>query len=170
MQTTAKKKKGGFTPHLSQKGGVKLPVILFQKKGAGFTLIELLVVIAIIGIVAALIVVSVSAARTRAKDARVITDLNQIRTAAEVINSADGNYTAVLTDANIGLAMNDMSNQGATNILRTSNAAGYCVEALMVGGKWGCVNSGLATVFNCVNATVCAGSGDTPTNISCSCP
>lgn len=145
-----------------------------KKKKRGFTLIELLVVIAIIGIVAALIVVSVSAARTRAKDTRVITDLNQIRTAAEVINSADSNYTAVLTDTNIGIAMNDMINQGANanNVLRTGNAAEYCVEAKMPGGKWGCVNSGLASVFNCVNPTACNGPANSgpPTNTSCLCP
>ena len=54
----------------------------YTKKG-GFTLIELLVVIAIIGILSSVVLVSLNSARQKGKDARVISDVQQIRTALE---------------------------------------------------------------------------------------
>jgi prepilin-type N-terminal cleavage/methylation domain-containing protein len=127
-----------------------------MKKNKGFTLIELLVVIAIIGILAGIVLVALGGARTRARDARVITDLNQIRSTAELINSTDGNYSGVLTNGDINNLMADMNAQGATSILRTGNAAEYCVEAQLPGGRWGCVNSGLTARFDLANNPACS--------------
>ncbi|MDP1614925.1 MAG: type II secretion system protein [Methylococcales bacterium] len=135
----------------------------------GFTLVELLVVITIIGILASIVLVSVGGARTRAQDARVISDLNQIRTTAEIIKSAEGNYATVWNDAGINILINDMSAQGGISIMRVSNEAGYCVEVNMAGGKWGCVNSGLAIIINSTNNPPCAGNNTTgvPTDVDC---
>ncbi|KKR78567.1 MAG: hypothetical protein UU22_C0019G0004 [Parcubacteria group bacterium GW2011_GWA2_40_8] len=55
-----------------------------MRRQGGFTLIELLVVIAIIAVLAAVVLVALGNARTRARDARRVSDLNNVALALEV--------------------------------------------------------------------------------------
>lgn len=61
-------------------------------KQFGFTLIELLVVIAIIGLLSSVVLASLTSARVKARDARRIEDLAQIRLALELFFDANGYY------------------------------------------------------------------------------
>jgi type II secretion system protein G len=59
-------------------------------KQRGFTLIELLVVIAIIGILASVVLVGLSSAKEKAKRARTILEINQIKKGLQVYVSDVG--------------------------------------------------------------------------------
>lgn len=63
-----------------------------QKNKLGFTLIELLIVIAIIGILSTATVVSLGQAKAKARDARRLADITQIRKALEVYYYSEGAY------------------------------------------------------------------------------
>ncbi len=72
-----------------------------MKSKKAFTLIELLIVIAIIGILAAMIFLSLNAARKKAQDAQVKSDMTTLSQALEIVK-IDRNLTdvpwTVLTD------------------------------------------------------------------------
>jgi len=105
----------------------------------GFTLIELLVVIAIIGILSSIVLVALRGARTKAKDARIIADLSQIRSLAEVLY--DGDYDALLvTQADMALLNTDITAQGGTLVLENGSSS-YCAFSSLNGGGYYCVDS-----------------------------
>jgi prepilin-type N-terminal cleavage/methylation domain-containing protein len=72
---------------------VTIPFRKSLKDFRGFTLVELLVVIAIIGILATLLLLQLGVARAKARDAKRIADVNQVRTAIELYyDDNGGNY------------------------------------------------------------------------------
>ncbi len=71
-------------------------------KKRGFTLIELLVVIAIIGILSSVVLVSLTSARAKARDAKRIADVEAIRSALVLYADTNSSYPA-----NIGVLTTD---------------------------------------------------------------
>jgi prepilin-type N-terminal cleavage/methylation domain-containing protein len=67
----------------------------YANKQAGFTLIELLVVIAIIGVLASVVLASLSSARNKGADAAIKAQLASARTQAELFYSIGNTYDSV---------------------------------------------------------------------------
>jgi len=78
---------------------------LFKKSdlSRGFTLVELLVVIAIIGILSTLLLLQLNIARQKARDAKRVADINQIRSAMELYYDDKGYYPASNLNVATGL-------------------------------------------------------------------
>lgn len=69
-----------------------------NRSGLGFTLIELLVVIAIIGILASIVLASLTDVRKQARDSQRLSDMRQIRTAMELFYNANNRYPDLSRD------------------------------------------------------------------------
>lgn len=116
-----------------------------NKKQKGFTLIELLVVIAIIGILAALVLVALGNARNKANDARIKSNIGQLRTLGEVHydgNSAD--YTGFDTcvdgtsgdceggiAASVAALVSDIAVAGDGALNANASATAFCVSTTL---------------------------------------
>lgn len=126
-------------------------------KDKGFTLIELLVVIAIIGILASIVLVALGGARDQARDARITSEMGQLRSKAELAYSEQGgSYAALDThtgdgcsyDPEVQSVCDDIASQcsGADACITDgievyANDASYCAWAGLNTDEYYCVDS-----------------------------
>lgn len=119
------------------------------KKNQGFTLIELLVVIAIIGILSGIVIVNLVGMRERAADGRIMAQMAQIRTGAEMFFSLNHTYAGLTCDLTTPIdfrALCDDINvrNGDRGLRPTIHASpgAYCAWANMAtAGRFYCVDS-----------------------------
>lgn len=130
-------------------------------KQKSFTLIELMVVIAIIGLFSSIVLVSISRARRKAKDARLMADLRQIRSIAELINNTYGTYSYLYDPADYTLNQNAPAPYGdqlkliedditkmqeggwsGFPLVVVADANRYCVSAELPSGTTSCFQEG----------------------------
>jgi len=92
----------------------------------GFTLIEMLVVVAVIGLLSSVILTALGPAKDKAKDSRIIQEVNQVRDLAETYYN--GNYNTLpnlpsitdISDANLKALSDDITVQGgALSIIKS---------------------------------------------------
>lgn len=135
----------------------------------GFTLIELLVAIAIIGLLASIVLVSLNSARIRAKDSRIISDVQQMRELAEMYYLDKGYYNNFCASSSCpetmanaySQLMNDAKAQGGWIVNCGCNNS-HCIVAKLASGKYYCVDTttGTPRIYNTI-PTSCAQSSST---------
>ena len=131
-----------------------------KEKRKGFTLIELLVVIAVIGILATIVLVSLSTVQDKAKDTRIKATLGQIRALAEMEVDDFGNYAAVCADITPSDLYLDLATAGGTLPKCNNHASGWCVHVTTnLDGIW-CADRNVVEKGSCgplVDGIVCGG-------------
>lgn len=75
---------------------------MYRSKHKGFTLVELMVVISIIALLTVVVMFSVSAARSKGRDAQRISDLKTVAVALELYHAKYGTYKVTNSGANDG--------------------------------------------------------------------
>ncbi len=128
-----------------------------KKDLKGFTLIELLVVIAVIGILAAIVLVSLTGVQEGARDTRIKAAMSQLRLEAQIesmkaapVGSYDG-VCATLTTTDV---YNDIATNGGSAGACTDNANSFCIVVTMSGDAADmCVDANQLIVSStCLNA------------------
>lgn len=107
-------------------------------------MIELLVVIAIIGILASIVLVSLGAARNKARDVAIKADLSSMRAAAELwASNTNEVYTGFCAGADAVRALAGVTANGSTAsfCLATASAWAACGQLRSVAGNYFCVDS-----------------------------
>jgi prepilin-type N-terminal cleavage/methylation domain-containing protein len=120
----------------------------------GFTLIELLVVIAIIGMLSAIVLASLSTARTRGSDAAAKGDIVSVRDQAQIFwSNNNGSYSNLCIDPNIqSILQNGVTAGHYVSQSCNNNSSAWAVQVLLKSG---------ATNYWCVDSTQVAKSEST---------
>ena len=125
----------------------------------GFTLIELLVVIAIIGILSSVVLASLNSARAKGSNAAVKSNLQGIRSQAEIVYDDNSqNYSSVCGDTKVVAAINAAVKAGTDETAPgvPATAAERCYSS---GTAWAAnvklktPENGGADVYWCVDST-----------------
>lgn len=114
----------------------------------GFTLVEMLVVIAVIGIISTVALTALGPSRNKAKDTRVISNLQQVRALAETVYS--NGYAALpagqpIADNAGGILETNrddiVANGGSLNVTKSVNNSNYSAYSSLLSGGFYCVDS-----------------------------
>ena len=99
--------------------------VFCRTQRSGFTLIELLVVISIIGVLSTIAMTSLNVARAKARDARRLSDMEQIRIALEMYKSDHGYYPNENSTATTGDGGWEMSYEDGGDFIDALKDEGY---------------------------------------------
>jgi len=127
----------------------EIPFKLPQRKTKiGLALMGIVGGLLIPGILTSIVLVSLGGARTRARDARIISDMSQLRIEAEILYSSDGSYVNMdKTKGVIKKLSDDITLQGSSlTIEKATDDTAYCAYVkLKTTNQWYCVDSTLTT-------------------------